>query len=150
MEGKKPKVVAQRPAPGVNLQREINRKLFAVEPKPGPSRPGRDPITQLGIAENESEMPSKSKPRGLAQGSYSVKGQGSFTFEQKDLQAAPERSQLKKAQCAPAARNPITQEHARVDGKKGIAYKEEYAKVRDSTLFVSASETNLVKQRDNQ
>ena len=138
---------APKPVHILNLEREISQKLF-ISPRANPARSDRDPITQVGISLKETELPSEAKPRGLARGAFSTKGNGSFKFDSSAKPAVP--SQLaKRAECVPASRNPITQEDSVSAPKVGVRTKDEYAKVRDSTVF-SQSQAALVKPRANQ
>ncbi|OMJ67899.1 hypothetical protein SteCoe_34823 [Stentor coeruleus] len=147
MTEKKPET---RPSNGLNLQREINKKLFSETHKTAPSRNDRDPITQAGIHDRESELPSDTKPRGPARGEYSEKGQGSFRFEPPSNVYVSPVGLNKRAECAPVNRNPITQDHPSLAPPNPTRDREKYSKVRDSTFFNSSSETVLPKTRSNQ
>ena len=137
----------QKPVHLLNLEREISQKLF-ISPRANLNRSERDPITQVGISLKETELPSQAKPRGLARGAFSSKGNGSFKFDC-EARAEGKMQPGKRAECVPVSRNPITQEDTALPAKVGVKSKEEYSKVRDSTVF-SQSQATLVKPRANQ
>lgn len=138
---------ATRKMNSLNLEREIAKKLFTSSSK-NTLRVERDPITQRGIPLLETELPSDVKPRGPARGAFSTKGQGSFKFDGPEV--VFERATLsKRAECAPANRNPITQDHPSLTPHNYTQPRPQYSKVRDSTLF-SQSEISLNKPRQNQ
>jgi hypothetical protein len=141
------KKAAPKPVYLLNLEREISKKLFDG-PKGKTSRTERDPITQSGISLKETEFPSDAKPRGLARGAYSTKGNGSFKFDS-EARVVTTANAGKRAECIPVNRNPITQDHPSLAPQNYSKNREQYSKVRDSTVF-SQNETNCVKTRDNQ
>lgn len=131
----------------IGLERELGKMLFTE--RPVQKRTERNPITQSGILDKESENPSDSRPRGPARGEFSQQGQESFKFDfMKDTQ--PWSPSVKKSECTPVNRNPITQDHPSLAPVFYTQGREKYSKVRDSTVFSESSEQVLVKTRSNQ
>ena len=140
--------VLKKASTSINLEREINKKLYSSNTRKIINRNERDPITQFGISDKETELPSDSKPRGPAKGVFSLKGQGSFNFEKKvDVLCSPS---TKRSEFVPPDRNPITQDHPSLEPTVKKRSDDKYSKVRDSTVFSSDFGTCSNKARQGQ
>ena len=140
----------KRYSSSINLEKELSKKLYSSASRPHKFQQGRNPITQCGIPEQETNLPSDSHPRGPARGEFSQKGQGSFKFGSSQ-ESVPFTPAVKRADCMPINRNPITQDHPSLAPPCPRQDRAQYAKVRDSTVFSSVSECDLLHSpRQNQ